>query len=176
MNKNLACNHCELRSGCRGVVFGEGNPDSPVLFVGEGPGQTEDDMGRPFVGRAGELLNQMLTEVGFRRENVYITNIVKCRPPGNRTPSPDEMERCLPWLRKQYAILKPRIMVLMGLAATCGILDKDMKMNRCRGRWFRRGDIQILPIYHPAAVLRNSDWREICVADLRLVKQVCDDS
>ncbi|MCL1853967.1 MAG: uracil-DNA glycosylase [Peptococcaceae bacterium] len=175
MQMNLACRQCALRSGCRGVVFGEGDMDSPVMFVGEGPGQTEDEMGRPFVGRAGELLNKMLTEAGFRREDVYITNIVKCRPPGNRTPSLDEMERCLPWLRKQYAVLKPRFMVLMGLAATHGILDKDIRMNQCRGKWFRRGDIQMLPIYHPAAVLRNPAWFEVCAADLRLVKQVCED-
>jgi DNA polymerase len=171
----LACTLCSLREGCSGVVFGEGNPDSSVMFVGEGPGQKEDQLGRPFVGRAGELLNKMLEEAGYQRKDVYITNIVKCRPPENRTPLPAEMERCLPWLRKQYNILKPRYMVLMGLAATHGILDKNIKMNQCRGKWFQRGELMMMPIYHPAAVLRNPSWREICVADLKLIKQVCDD-
>ncbi|MCL1918059.1 MAG: uracil-DNA glycosylase [Peptococcaceae bacterium] len=173
---NLACCECALRSGCKGVVFGEGNIESPVMFVGEGPGQTEDELGKPFVGRAGELLNKMLKEAGFLRQDVYVTNIVKCRPPGNRTPVQAEMETCLPWLRKQFSILKPRYMVLMGLAATHGILDKDIRMNQCRGKWFQRGDIMMMPVYHPAAVLRNPAWRETCIADFRLVKQVCEDA
>lgn len=168
---NLDCTKCGLRRGCRGVVFGEGNPESPVLFVGEGPGQTEDELGRPFVGKAGELLNKILLAAQMPRETVYITNIVKCRPPNNRTPAAEEMDSCLPWLRAQYQIMKPKFMVLLGLAATHGVLDKKLKMNQCRGQWFQRGNLLILPTYHPAAILRNPALKRPAWDDFQLISR-----
>ena len=153
------CRNCHLRAGCRGVVFGEGNPYSPVMFVGEGPGQTEDELGRPFVGKAGQLLDKILAAADMPRETVYITNIVKCRPPGNRTPTMEEMQVCLPWLRRQFTIIRPKFMVLLGLAATHGILSPDLNMGASHGQWFERGDVKIMPTYHPAAVLRNANLR-----------------
>lgn len=172
---NLKCSNCELRAGCRGVVFGEGNPASPVMFVGEGPGQTEDEMGRPFVGKAGELLNKILQAVDLSRESVYITNIVKCRPPGNRTPTWEEMQKCLPWLREQYKIIRPKFMVLLGLAATHGILDKKLRMNECRGQWFKKGELLILPTYHPAAILRNPSLKRPAWEDFQMISRTVKD-
>jgi len=168
---NLACSRCILRQGCRQVVFGEGDPESPLMFVGEGPGQTEDQLGRPFVGKAGELLNKILEAAGLPRQSVYITNIIKCRPPGNRTPGPDEVETCLPWLREQYKIIRPKYMVLLGLAATRGILDKKIKMNECRGKWYQRGDLMIMPTYHPAAILRNPSLKKPAWEDFQQISQ-----
>lgn len=165
----LQCQRCSLRQGCRGVVFGEGNPFSPVMFVGEGPGQTEDELGRPFVGKAGQLLNTILEAAGIKRQDVYITNIVKCRPPGNRTPNTGEMETCLPWLREQFRIIRPSHMVLLGLAATHGILDPGAKMGQVRGRWIEKGNLKIMATYHPAAILRNSALKRPVWEDFQLI-------
>lgn len=173
---NLACDQCHLRGTCQGVVFGEGNPDSSVIFVGEGPGQKEDELGRPFVGKAGELLNKILEAAEIPRETVYITNVVKCRPLGNRTPNLQEMEKCLPWLREQYRIIKPRFMVLLGLAATHAILDKKMKINQCRGEWFARGELLIMPTYHPAAILRNPTLKKHAWEDFQNISKKIKDS
>jgi len=163
------CSNCHLRAGCRGVVFGEGNPHSPVMFVGEGPGRTEDELGRPFVGKAGQLLDKILAAAEMPRETVYITNIVKCRPPGNRTPTVPEMQACLPWLRRQFAVIKPKYMVLLGLAASHGILSPDLKMGASHGLWFERGDVKILPTYHPAAVLRDPNLRRLVWEDFQKI-------
>ncbi|WP_460001790.1 uracil-DNA glycosylase [Paradesulfitobacterium aromaticivorans] len=165
------CANCGLRSGCRGVVFGEGNIDSPVMFVGEGPGQTEDELGRPFVGKAGQLLDKILLAAELPRETVYITNIVKCRPPGNRTPNTQEMQACLPWLRQQFAVMRPRFMVLLGLAASHGILEPNLKMGQSHGQWFERGNVLIMPTYHPAAILRNPALRKPAWEDFRKISQ-----
>lgn len=165
------CSKCHLRNGCQGVVFGEGNPLSPVMFVGEGPGQTEDELGLPFVGKAGQLLNKILEAAELPRETIYITNIVKCRPPGNRTPTIEEMQICLPWLRDQYALLRPRFMVLLGLAATHGILNPDLKMGQSHGRWFERGKILMMPTYHPAAILRNPNLKRPVWEDFQVISR-----
>ncbi|CAA7602512.1 Uracil DNA glycosylase superfamily [Acididesulfobacillus acetoxydans] len=169
-NEAGSCNNCALRQGCRGVVFGEGNPASLIMFVGEGPGETEDELGRPFVGKAGQLLDKILTAANLPREKVYITNIVKCRPPGNRTPVMPEMQACLPWLRRQFAILRPKFMVLLGLAATHGILNPELKMGESHGHWFERGGVQFMPTYHPAAVLRNPGLRRSVWEDFRKIR------
>lgn len=172
----LECRSCHLRQGCRGVVFGEGNPFSPIMFVGEGPGQTEDELGQPFVGKAGQLLNKILKASGIGRQNVYITNIVKCRPENNRTPTADEMAACLPWLRSQYKIIAPSHMVLLGLAATHGILDPKVKMAEVRGRWIEKGNLKILATYHPAALLRNPSLKKAAWDDFQLIKQTLTDT
>lgn len=167
--KALNCNNCSLRQGCRGVVFGEGNPHSPLMFVGEGPGQTEDELGRPFVGKAGQLLDKILLAADLPRESVYITNIVKCRPPGNRTPTLAEMQICLPWLRQQFALIRPRFIILLGLAATHGILGPNFTMGKCHGQWFERKGILFMPTYHPAAVLRNPHLKKLVWEDFQKI-------
>lgn len=171
----LSCTQCNLRSGCRGVVFGEGNPLSPIMFVGEGPGQTEDELGRPFVGKAGQLLDKILEAAGLPRETVYITNVVKCRPPGNRTPTMPEMQACLPWLREQFSIIRPKFMILLGLAATHGVLSPDLKMGQSHGQWFERGQIKMMPTYHPAAILRNPILRRPAWEDFQAIKKALQD-
>lgn len=165
-----ACRGCALRQGCKGVVFGEGNPMSPVMFVGEGPGQTEDEMGRPFVGKAGQLLDKILEAAELPRASVYITNIVKCRPPGNRTPVMGEMQACLPWLRRQFTILRPKLIILLGLAATHGILSPELKMGESHGLWFERGGVRFMPTYHPAAILRNPSLRRAAWEDFQKIR------
>jgi len=153
--KVLPCQRCGLRQSARGVVFGEGSSRAKVVFVGEGPGATEDETGRPFVGRAGQLLDLMLRSVGLRREDVFIANIVKCRPPGNRLPLPSEVEACLPHLRAQIRIIRPRIIVLLGALSSQTLLDLSLRVTRDRGKWFERDGISYLVTYHPAAVLRD---------------------
>ncbi|MDR3289435.1 MAG: uracil-DNA glycosylase [Peptococcaceae bacterium] len=169
--ETCSCTKCPLRSGCNGVVFGEGNPASPVMFVGEGPGQTEDELGRPFVGKAGQLLDKILQAADLPRGDVYITNIVKCRPPGNRTPTAEEMNACLPWLRLQFAIIRPKYIILLGLAATHGILGADIPtMKSCRGQWFERKGVKIMPTYHPAALLRNPQFKKPVWEDFIVIR------
>lgn len=164
------CCRCPLRDGCRGVVVGEGSLHSPLMVVGEGPGATEDELGRPFVGKAGQLLNAMLAAIGLRREEVYITNVVKCRPPGNRTPSPEEMQTCLPHLRAQYQLLQPRLMLLLGAAATQAIIGPGARISRVRGQWVERKGLRILPTYHPAYLLRNPAEKVAAWHDLQLLQ------
>jgi uracil-DNA glycosylase family 4 len=161
-----SCQRCSLRDGCSQVVFGEGNPKAELVICGEGPGADEDRLGRPFVGRAGQLLDQILAACGFQRfQHVYILNIVKCRPPGNRTPNTEEVRACLPNLRMQVHLLKPKIMVLMGNCAAQTILQTDEGISRVRGRWFQKGNIWFMPTYHPAALfhrpqLKRDVWED----------------
>ncbi|MGI6357993.1 MAG: uracil-DNA glycosylase [Bacillota bacterium] len=162
-----SCRRCPLRGGCMGVVVGEGSLDSPLMLVGEGPGATEDELGRPFVGKAGQLLTAMLAAIGLAREQVYITNVIKCRPPGNRTPTLQEMQTCLPHLRQQYRLLRPRLMLLMGSAAAQGILGPETRITRVRGRWIERKGLRILPTYHPAYLLRNPSEKRAAWQDLQ---------
>ncbi|MDW8096383.1 MAG: uracil-DNA glycosylase [Aquificaceae bacterium] len=164
---------CVLYEGASGYVFGEGNPYSPVVFVGEAPGEEEDQLKRPFVGKAGRYLNQKLKEVGLEREEVYITNVVKSRPPGNRKPTPKEMQSCLPYLRKEIEIINPRLIVCLGSTALEGILGKSLQVSKHRGEIidypFKR-DIKVLLTYHPAYILRNPYAEKEFVEDLRKVK------
>jgi uracil-DNA glycosylase len=149
------CTLCRLSSGRTQVVFGDGSPDADVMFVGEGPGFHEDRQGIPFVGAAGQLLNQLLSEVGLDRRDVYITNVVLCRPPGNRDPLPDEIESCRPYLMEQLELVDPRVVVTLGNFATRVILDRPVSISRVRGqRQMWQGRL-VIPTYHPAAVLRG---------------------
>ncbi|MEJ5338915.1 MAG: uracil-DNA glycosylase [Aquificaceae bacterium] len=164
---------CVLYEGASGYVFGEGNPYSPVVFVGEAPGEEEDQLRRPFVGRAGRYLNQKLEEVGLRREDVYITNVVKSRPPGNRKPTAKEMQSCLPYLRKEIEIINPKLVVCLGATALEGILGKSLPITKHRGNFFdypydRR--IKVLLTYHPAYILRNPGAEKEFVEDLRRIR------
>ncbi|HEX2954584.1 MAG TPA: uracil-DNA glycosylase [Bacillota bacterium] len=150
----LKCTACGLRAGCQQVVFGEGHPG--LFVIGEGPGADEDRLGRPFVGAAGQLLDKILAAGGFdRNQNAYIANIVKCRPPGNRAPVPEERATCLPFLRAQMSILQPRIVLLLGATALQGILEEKQGITKVRGHWVERDGIFYMPTFHPAALLRD---------------------
>ena len=150
------CNRCRLSEGRTQVVFGTGSPSADLLFVGEGPGAEEDARGLPFVGRSGKLLDRLvLEEVGLRRDQCYIANVVKCRPPGNRDPRPDEVEACRPWLDQQLDFLSPKVVVTLGNFATKALLGTTHGITRVRGRTYPwRGGV-LVPTYHPAAVLRG---------------------
>lgn len=155
------CHRCSLRNGCQHVVFGEGNPKAQVIICGEGPGADEDRLGRPFVGRAGQLLDQILAACGFQRsQHVFILNVVKCRPPGNRTPAPEEIQACLPNLRMQVHLLRPKIMILMGNCAAHTILHTDQGISQLRGQWVKRGEIWFMPTYHPAALFHRPQLKK----------------
>lgn len=164
------CRACGLRPGAHGVVFGEGVPDARIVFCGEGPGADEDRLLRPFVGRAGKLLDQMLEAMGLDRTvNAYILNVVKCRPPGNRTPAPEERAACLPHLEAQLDLIDPVIIVLLGATALKTLIAEDARITRVRGQWFQRRGRWCLPTYHPAALLRNPGWKVEAWADLKRV-------
>ena len=149
------CRRCTLCQGRTQIVFGEGNPEPRVVFVGEGPGAEEDRTGRPFVGPAGELLTRMIEACGWKRSEVYICNIVKCRPPGNRDPEPDEVEACRPFLERQLRALAPEVIVTLGRPATSALLGRSVSITQLRGRWQQWREIPLMPTFHPAYVLRN---------------------
>jgi len=149
------CNRCPLSRNRTNVVFGEGNPQADIMFIGEGPGYYEDKMGRPFVGRAGQLLDKMMNSIGLNRDEVYIANIVKCRPPNNRDPHDEECEKCLDFLRWQVKIVDPMIIVCLGVISARNIIDKNFRITQNRGIWYKKGKFNIIATYHPAALLRD---------------------
>lgn len=150
------CTRCKLHGGRTRVVFGEGSPTADLVFVGEGPGQEEDRAGRPFVGEAGRLLDRILQKgMGLRREDVYICNVVKCRPPRNRDPEHDEIEACLPFLRQQLAIVRPKVICALGRVAAQALLAEDVKIGEVRGQWRRFEDTALMPTFHPAHLLHH---------------------
>jgi uracil-DNA glycosylase family 4 len=151
-----ACTLCKLASSRTQVVFGVGRSDADLLFVGEGPGEQEDLKGEPFVGRAGQLLTQLIEGIGLTRDDVYIANVVKCRPPGNRDPHPDEIEACAPWLDRQLELIRPRVIVTLGNFATKLLLDTKVGITKLRGQVMPYHDgAVVIPVLHPSAVLRN---------------------
>ncbi|GEM87798.1 uracil-DNA glycosylase [Meiothermus granaticius] len=150
------CTACPLASTRTRVVFGEGHPDAKLMIIGEGPGEEEDKTGRPFVGRAGQLLDRILEAAGIARESVYITNIVKCRPPGNRVPAPDEAKTCTSlWLNKQLELIRPQIIVPLGATACELFLGEKVAITKIRGQWLEWQGIKVMPMLHPAYLLRN---------------------
>ena len=160
------CTGCDLAATRTNVVFGTGNRQAEVLFVGEGPGENEDLQGEPFVGRGGKLLDQMLAAVGLSREhNIYIANMVKCRPPHNRDPLPPEQEACIGFLREQTALLHPKIIVCLGRVAACRLISPDFKVTRQHGQFVKKGDIWFMGTFHPAALLRNPQQKPEGFAD-----------
>ena len=162
----LSCQKCALAATRHNVVVGVGNPKAEVLFIGEGPGENEDLQGEPFVGRGGKLLDQMLAAVGLsRRHNIYIANIVKCRPPQNRDPKPEEQAACTPWLEQQIKLIDPKIIVCLGRIAAGYIIDPDFKMMKQHGQWFEKDGRLMMGMLHPAAVLRNPNQRSVAFAD-----------
>ncbi|MBW9141409.1 MAG: uracil-DNA glycosylase [Candidatus Aramenus sp.] len=166
-----ACKKCKLSLTRRNAVPGEGNPHSDVMIIGEAPGATEDETGRPFVGSAGKLLDQLLKRIGLDRDKVYITNLVKCRPPNNRDPDEEEITACSPYLDLQIALIKPKVIVTLGNHSTSYILGKigvkDVKISRVRGRFYDWGDLNVLvfPTYHPAAALYNPRLKRVLEED-----------
>jgi DNA polymerase len=168
----LRCRRCSLRETCRGVVFGEGNPRALLMLVGEAPGADEDRLGRPFVGAAGQLLNKILDAAGFAREEVYITNVVKCRPPGNRLPKKEEAECCFPYLVRQIELIQPRLIVCLGSLATQYLVHQQAKITLVRGKVFRKGWTQIIPTFHPAALLRDASKKKLVWQDFKLIREL----
>ena len=169
------CTKCVLHKGRNNFVFGSGNPNADVMVIGEGPGAEEDKQGLPFVGRAGQLLTDILKAIKFSREEVYIGNIVKCRPPDNRTPLPDEMETCIPYLQKQIELIKPKLILCLGLTAAKGLLKKKDSLTSLRGQVFEYNGIKIMVTFHPAALLRNPNWKKDCWVDVQKFRKLYDE-
>lgn len=168
------CNKCKLCTRRKNIVFGVGNENADIMFIGEGPGADEDTQGIPFVGKAGQLMNKAFDVVGIEREEVYIANIVKCRPPNNRDPEPDEVINCINYLRNQVMIVKPKIIVLLGRISLQNILGKEYKMTASRGKWVERKGIYYMPTWHPAALLRDETKKLDFIRDLKEVVNKLD--
>jgi len=166
------CTACRLCEGRTTVVFGEGNASAEVLFVGEAPGHHEDQQGRPFVGRAGQLLTQMIVAMGYRREEVYIANVLKCRPPNNRDPAPDEVERCLPYLLRQIELIRPKVVCALGRHALRALTGYAGALSRVRGRPMAFLGTTVMPTFHPAYLLRNPAAKRDAWEDLKQVLRI----
>jgi uracil-DNA glycosylase family 4 len=177
LNARMAkCSNCALRPGCTQVVPGEGSAEAEILFIGEGPGQKEDELGRPFVGAAGKFLDEMLGTISLRRSDVYIANVVKCRPPGNRDPLPEEVAECWPWLMAQIKIIQPKLIVTLGRHSMERFLPM-YKISNVHGRAMRRdipdlGKQVFYTLYHPAAALYNGGMRETLIKDFKKIPKV----
>ena len=171
LQKNCTnCKQCKLSNTRKNVVFGVGNIEAKAMFIGEGPGADEDEQGVPFVGKAGQLMNKALEALEIKREEIYITNIVKCRPPGNRVPEQEEAEVCLNYLRNQVMLIKPQIIVLLGNTALKNIIDQGLSITRARGKWIDKKGIFYMPTYHPSALLRDESKKIDFYRDLKEVK------
>jgi len=164
------CVKCSELSRCRkNVVFGVGNIHAELMFVGEAPGADEDEQGEPFVGRAGQLLTKIIEAMGYRREDVYIANVLKCRPPNNRVPEPNEVKNCMPYLLAQIDLIKPKVMVALGATAVRSLLDVQIGITKMRGNWYTFHDIPIMPTFHPAYLLRNPPAKKEVWDDMKTV-------
>ncbi|MCL1830018.1 MAG: uracil-DNA glycosylase [Oscillospiraceae bacterium] len=165
------CSKCDLYQTRTNVVFGAGNPDADIMFIGEGPGENEDIQALPFVGRSGRLLTGYLGAVGLDRKDVYITNIVKCRPPANRDPKPEEQETCIEYLKSQVRIINPKIIVCLGRIASARLIDKDFRVTKSHGEFIERKGYLMMGTYHPAALLRNSNLKFDALNDFKNIIQ-----
>lgn len=163
------CQKCNLCKDRKNIVFGSGNKDADIFFIGEGPGADEDEQGMPFVGKAGQLMDKAFLGVGINRENVYIANIVKCRPPQNRVPLEEEARVCMDYLRNQVKLVNPKIIVLLGSTALKNVLGKDKSITKNRGSWIHQGEVWYMPTWHPAALLRDETKKIAFFKDLELV-------
>jgi DNA polymerase len=166
------CQRCRLAQGRKNLVFGVGNPSAHLVFVGEAPGADEDAQGEPFVGKAGQLLTKMIEAMGYTRDDVYICNVIKCRPPGNRNPEPDEVAACEPFLKAQLAVLRPRMIVALGKFAAQCLLRDDTPITRLRGGFRSYEGIQLMPTFHPAYLLRDPSKKKLAWEDLKAVNAV----
>ena len=174
----MSCRNCPLCETRHNVVFGEGVQDAEVMFIGEGPGEQEDLTGRPFVGRGGKFLDEMLAMIELDRSKIFIGNMVKCRPPGNRDPLAAEQEACIGYLRNQEALIRPKIIVGLGRIAAMKLIKEDFKITREHGQWFEKAGVQMTALYHPAALLRDPRKRPETFADLKAlqakIREICD--
>lgn len=166
------CTRCKLHKGRTNIVFGAGNPNADLMFVGEAPGADEDLQGIPFIGRAGQLLTKMIEAMGLTREDIYIANVVKCRPPENRNPDPDEVSTCQPFLKKQIEAINPKVVVALGKFAAQTLLQTEIPITKLRGEFHSYGNTQLMPTYHPAYLLRNPSMKKAVWEDLQKVMQV----
>ncbi len=170
----LNCQACQLCEGRTQVVFGSGHLNADIMFVGEAPGEEEDLQGVPFVGASGQLLTRMIEAMGFQREDVYIANVIKCRPPNNRDPLPEEIAKCEPYLIRQIELVKPVVICTLGRFAAQTLLKTTDSMGRLHGRVFDYYGVKLVPTYHPAALLRNAQWKRPTWDDLKLVRNLYD--
>ena len=175
MDEVYACTKCRLCQTRTNVVPGEGDPAARIMFIGEGPGRDEDLQGRPFVGRSGELLTRMIRAIGLEREQVYICNVVKCRPPQNRNPEPDEAAACLNHLRAQFALVRPNIVVLLGKVACRYTLNEEISVMRQHGQWFERKGVYFMPTFHPSFLLRDPDKKRLAWDDFQKIRDKLND-
>ena len=166
------CPLCRLAQTRTQAVPGEGDPFARLMFIGEGPGEQEDKTGRPFVGKAGQLLNRLLRDIGLKRQDVFIANVVKCRPPGNREPLPDEVTACNDWLMAQIACVQPELIGLLGGSAVKAVLDPEARITRMRGKVFRKSGLLFMPLFHPAAALRRAEWMPVLESDFARLKEL----
>jgi DNA polymerase len=165
------CRRCKLCALRKNIVFGEGNPDARLVFAGEAPGYDEDVQGRPFVGKAGQLLTRIINAIKLKRSDVYIANIIKCRPPSNRDPEEDEIQTCIPFLKRQLEIIQPRIICTLGKVATNALLETDKGITELRGKFHQLGDVKVMPTYHPSYLLRNQDKKKETWVDMQMVQK-----
>lgn len=176
LNKQICeCQKCPLGATRTKFVFGVGNPHATLMFIGEAPGADEDAQGEPFVGRAGQLLTKIIEAINFKRSDVYICNIVKCRPPNNRKPTPEESETCKPYLKKQIELVKPKVIVCLGLTAAENLLGTTESMSKLRGRVMTYEGVPVMITYHPAALLRNPNWKRPTWEDVQAVRKLHDE-
>jgi len=176
LNKQICtCTKCPLGSTRTKFVFGVGNPHATLMLIGEAPGADEDAQGEPFVGRAGQLLNKILEAINFKREDVYICNILKCRPPNNRTPQPTEVEQCIPYLKKQIELIKPKVILCLGLVAAQNLLHTTESLGKLRGKTLTYEGTPLMITYHPAALLRNPNWKRPAWEDVQAVRKLHDE-
>lgn len=177
-NDCMSCEQCDLCKTRTNLVFGDGNKNAEVLFIGEGPGEQEDLQGKPFVGRSGQLLDKMMLAVGLDRSKIFIANIVKCRPPKNRDPLPEEQEKCIVWLREQVRIMQPKIIVCLGRISGMKIIKPDLKITKEHGQWFEKGGVLMMAMLHPAAILRNPNNKPEAFNDFLILRdkilEICD--
>ncbi len=169
--KCVECGKCELCKTRTNCVFGTGNRNAELLFVGEAPGEQEDLSGIPFVGRAGQLLDKFLYAVDIDREDVYIANILKCRPPKNRDPLPEEEDACIEYLREQVALINPKVIVCLGRISAMRLIKPDFKITKEHGQWFKKGNYLMTAVYHPAALLRDPRKKEDMLEDMKKIKE-----
>ena len=169
------CQKCALGKSRTNFVFGVGNPNADIVLVGEAPGADEDAQGEPFVGRAGQLLNKILDSVGLKREEVYICNILKCRPPGNRNPLPDEIEKCVPYLKLQIELIKPKLILALGKFAAETLLKIKDPLNKMRGKMYNYNGVKTMVTFHPAALLRNPHWKRPAWDDIQQFRKIYDE-
>ena len=164
------CPRCKLSKSRTNIVFGQGNPKAELMFVGEAPGRDEDEQGLAFVGRAGQLLTKIIEAMGYKRDDVFIANVLKCRPPNNRNPEPDEVAACRPFLEEQIRLIAPKVIVTLGTFAAQALLETDESIGRLRGRWRTARGVRVMPTFHPAFLLRSPERKKDVWEDMKLVR------